>query len=83
MAQWDKDPVLSLLWLRSLLWHWFNPWPGNVNVPWVQPKKKKKHTHTQKNSGIKIIIIIHKMNCLQVLPSLGGQVTGEQGNALK
>ena len=29
MAQWIKDPALSLLWLGSLLWHRFNPWPGN------------------------------------------------------
>ena len=21
---------LSLLWLRSLLWYGFNPWPGNI-----------------------------------------------------
>ena len=24
-----KDLALSLLWLESLLWHRFNPWPGN------------------------------------------------------
>ena len=28
MAQWVKDPVLLLLWLRSLLWLRFDPWPG-------------------------------------------------------
>ena len=30
VAQWVKDPVLSLLWLRSLLWGRFDPWPRNV-----------------------------------------------------
>ena len=42
MAQWVKDLVLSLLWLGSLLWHGFNPWPGNFRMPQVWPKKKKK-----------------------------------------
>ena len=28
-----KDLVLSLLWLRSLLWCRFNPWPGNFCTP--------------------------------------------------
>ena len=30
VAQWVKDLVLSLLWLRSLHWHGFYPWPRNV-----------------------------------------------------
>lgn len=29
VAQQVKDPVFSLLWLRSLLWLGFDPWPGN------------------------------------------------------
>ena len=33
MAQWIKDPALSLLWLR------FSPWPGNFCMSWAQPKK--------------------------------------------
>ena len=33
MAQWVKDPVLSLL------WHGFDPWPGNFCMPWAWPKK--------------------------------------------
>ena len=36
MAQWVKDPVLSLLWLR------FAPWPGNFCMSQVWPPKKKK-----------------------------------------
>ena len=32
MAQWVKDLVLSLLWLGSLLWNWFDPWPWNFCI---------------------------------------------------
>ena len=35
MAYQLKDP----LWLRSLLWHGFSPWPRNFCMPWVWPKK--------------------------------------------
>ena len=42
MAQWVKGPALSLLWLRSLLWHGFSPWPGKFHMPLAQQKKKKK-----------------------------------------
>ena len=41
MAQQVKDQALLLLWLGSLLWYGFNPWPGNFHMPWAQPKKKK------------------------------------------
>ena len=41
VAQWVKDPVLSLQWLRSLLWRGFNPWPGNFHMLRVQPRKKR------------------------------------------
>ena len=34
VAQWVKEPALSLLWLR------FHPWPGNFGTPRAQPKKK-------------------------------------------
>ena len=30
-----KDPKLLLLWLRSLLWYRFDPWPGNFCIPWI------------------------------------------------
>ena len=40
MAQQVKDPALSLLWLRSLLWRGFNPWPGNSPMLQTQPPKK-------------------------------------------
>ena len=42
-----KELVLSLLWLRLLLWHVFSPWPWNIFMPWVQKKKKKKKKKTQ------------------------------------
>ena len=42
MAQRVKDLVLSLQWLRSLLWHRFQPWPRNFHMPWAWPKRKKK-----------------------------------------
>ena len=42
MVQWVKDPALSLLWLGSMLWLGFDPWPGNLHMPWAWPKKKKK-----------------------------------------
>ena len=41
MAQWVKDPMLSLQPLRSLLWHGFNPWSGNFHLAWAQSKKQK------------------------------------------
>ena len=37
-----KDLALSLLWLRSPLWHRFDPWPGKFHILSGQPKKKKK-----------------------------------------
>ena len=42
MAQWVKDLVLSLMWLWLLLWHRFNPCPGNLHMPWAWPKKRKE-----------------------------------------
>ena len=38
----SKHLALSLLWLRSLLWRGFGPWPQNLHVLWVQPKVNKK-----------------------------------------
>ena len=46
MAEQVKDLVLSLLWLRSLLWCRFDLWPGNFWMPWVQLKKKKNKHRT-------------------------------------
>ena len=43
-AQWVKDPALSLLWLWSLLWHRFDPWPRYFCMLQVGPEKKKINT---------------------------------------
>lgn len=42
MAQQAKDQALSLLRLWSLLWQGVPSLAGNVQVPQVQPKKKRK-----------------------------------------
>ena len=42
MPQQVKDPALSLLWHRSLLWHGFHPRPRNFCMPQVQQEKKKR-----------------------------------------
>ena len=41
MVQWVKDEALSLQWLGSLLWHGFDPSPGNFHKSSAQPKKKR------------------------------------------
>ena len=51
VAQQVKDLALSLPWFRLLLWHRFDPWPGNFHMLWLQPKKKKKK---KKKIGFKI-----------------------------
>ena len=42
MVWWIWDPALSLLCLGSLLWHQFDPWPGNFCMQQMQPKRKRK-----------------------------------------
>ena len=42
VVQQVKDPMSSLMWLRLLLWHRFDPCPRNFLMPWAQPKKKRK-----------------------------------------
>ena len=37
-----KDLVLSLLWLGSLLWHGFDPWPMNLYMPPAWSKINKE-----------------------------------------
>lgn len=39
MAQWVKDPMLSLL------WRGFDPWLRYVHMPWMQPKIKYNERH--------------------------------------
>ena len=42
MAQWVKDPALSLQWLGSPPWRGFDPWPGNCHMLQAWPKKRKE-----------------------------------------
>jgi len=44
VAQWVKDPVLSLQWLGLLLRLGFNPWPRNFICPGCGPYPQKKWT---------------------------------------
>lgn len=43
MAQRAKDPVMLLLWPRSLPWLRFDPLPRNFYRSWAQPENKTKH----------------------------------------
>ena len=45
MAQWIKDPELSLL------WHRFGLWPGNFHVPWVWQNKTKQNKRQRENAN--------------------------------
>ena len=50
-----KDLVLSLLWLKSLLWHEFDPWPRNFLLyatGAAKEKKKKKKKERKKEKKI-------------------------------
>ena len=51
MAQWVKNPVLSLM------WHRFNPWPGNFlpHATGVAKLKKKKN-----ENQLKAILFLEK-----------------------
>ena len=40
VAHWVKDPVLSLIWLRSLLCCKFDPWQRNLQCHGLSQKKK-------------------------------------------
>ena len=50
MVQQIKDLVLSLQWLGSPLWPGFIAWTGNLHMPQVQPKKKKKERTKEMNT---------------------------------
>ena len=43
MAQWVKDSVLSLQWLRLLLWLGFNLWPRKFRILQCGQKEKIKN----------------------------------------
>ena len=50
MAQWDTDLALSLLWLRTLVWHKFDSWPQNFYMlqEWQKRKKQRKKKERKK-----------------------------------
>ena len=56
VAQQVKDPVLSLLWFRSLLWQRLDPWPRNFCM--LGAKKKKKRKLSQRLSHILRVISV-------------------------
>ena len=43
---------MSVLWLVSLLWHEFDPWPGNFHMLWGQSKKKKKEKKEKRKNKL-------------------------------
>ena len=45
VAQWVRDPALVPIWLRSLLWCRFDPWPGNFHVQRARPPPPKKKVY--------------------------------------
>ena len=53
MVQHVKDPVLSLQQLVSLLWHEFDPWPGNFHMPQAWPHT---HTHTHTHTRVRVYL---------------------------
>lgn len=42
MAPWVKDLALALQQLWLLLWHRFDPWPGNLHAVGMAKKEKKE-----------------------------------------
>ena len=43
VAQWVKHLVVLLLWLGTLLWHGFDPWPRNFCMTQAWPKKNASY----------------------------------------
>ena len=41
VVHWAEDLASLLLWLGSLLWHRFDPWPGNLHRLWAVAKNKQ------------------------------------------
>ena len=46
-----KD-LVSLLWLRLLLCHRFDPWPRQLYMPWVQPRKISRDKTEEESGGV-------------------------------
>ena len=84
VAQWVKEPMMSLLWLRNLvlllLWCGFHSWLRNFHMHQAQPKKKKQHSENC-NVFLDKITIIPSFQLIylkvQVLSSHHGSVVNE------
>ena len=63
LALFVKDPALSPQQLRLLLWHRFDPWPGNFHMPWVWLKKPKNKAHAHTNN-IALFVLRAAFPCL-------------------
>ena len=77
MAQWVKDLVWFMLWLRPLLWCKFDPWPGNFHMPQVWPKRKKSEVGEISDSPRKIFQKEEKMLGRKNSRCLRGNSLGE------
>lgn len=53
-----KNWVLSLLWLRSPLWHRFTCCPKNIHMLQAQPKKKKESVVAGPRRGERFAVCI-------------------------
>ena len=67
VAQWVKDPALSLQWLWLLLWHGFDPWPRNFHMPWAQPKKNLNYKDFKKDVVYIYICIYVLCTCINTM----------------
>ena len=67
MVQWVKDLGLSLLWLRSLLWHGFDYWPGDCCMLQEWPKKKKSYSLLSTKGTIRCfgIVLVRTIVCVK------------------
>ena len=76
VLQWVKDPLLSLVWLRSLLRLRFNPWLGNFSMLWAWPKNgTNKSIHKLPPNSIQYTNN-HSVSCPPVCrPVLGKSMT--------
>lgn len=52
MAQWVKEPALSLQQLVLLMGYGFGPWPGNLHIQSAWPKKKKNRASFKASTDI-------------------------------
>ena len=65
-AQLIGDPVSSLQWLGSLLWHGFDPWPRSFHMPQAWPKTKNKQNPMMRYHLTPVRMAIIKKNTTNV-----------------